>query len=59
MADHGLMLSLMGQFISLGGFEQIQKLVKIGAIGPNFKCPVSIICLALHTFTRIVDFGVQ
>lgn len=28
-------------------------------MGPNFKCPISIICLVLSTITKIIEIGVQ
>lgn len=59
MADNGLMLSLIGLFISLGGFQKLQKLIKIGAVGPNFKCPVHLVSHALQTITRLVEWGVK
>jgi hypothetical protein len=52
------MLSLIGQFGNLGGFEKLLNLVKIGA-KENFKCPIPIACYAIKTFTNILLIGVK
>lgn len=59
MPENALMLSLVGQFISLGGFQKLQQLIKIGATGPDFKCPVLHVGLAIQTISRIVETGIQ
>lgn len=59
MAENGLLLSLIGQFISLGGFEKLKTFIKIGAAGPDFKCPVHLVSTAITTISRIVDAGIS
>lgn len=59
MADNALMLSLVGQFISLGGFQKLQQLIKIGAAGPDFKCPILLVSTAISTISRIVEAGIS
>ena len=39
MQENGFMLSLIGRFGSLDGFKKFQDLIKIGAMGQDFKCP--------------------
>ena len=57
MQENGFMLSLIGKFGSLGGFEKLQDLIKIGGMGQGFKYPVTIIRHAMATLTRLHDVG--
>ena len=52
------MLSLVGQFSQLGGFEKLLKFAKIDASG-EFKCPIIISSLAMKTFTYLPQIGVK
>lgn len=53
------MLSLVNKFGELGGFVKLQDLIKIGATGTDFRCPVTITSWALQTFTKLQEIGVK
>jgi len=59
MQENGFMLSLIGKFGSLGGFQKLQDLIKIGGMGQDFKYPVTIIRHAMGTMTRLQEMGVK
>ena len=59
MQENGFMLSLIGKFGSLDGFKKLQDLIKIGAMGQDFKYPIIIICWAILPMTKLHDIGVK
>ena len=59
MQENGFMLSLVGTFANMDGFKKFLDLIKIGAMGKDFKCPVIVICYAIHCFSRLQEFGVK